>query len=112
MADIEAPELERLWDEFHRIVNMTSHELGAWLRISSAGERTEALPDRSGSEQGRHVLAVLQKRRVDLTDDDIRLMEEVVGTVRTELEEGPDGAPEADWRHRLMSLGHDPLRSG
>jgi len=50
---------DELWDEFHRVVNMTSRELADWLRT------------------------------------------------RDELE---PVAGQAHWRHKLMSLGHDPLK--
>lgn len=112
MADIDALELDALWDDFHQTVNMTSAELSSWLRTSSAHEESEELPEDSGSERGRHVLAILQKRRMDLTDDDIRLMYEVVDTVNTERQSAPEaGASDDGWRHALMSLGHDPLRA-
>ena len=61
---------DALWDEFHRVVNMTSRELSEWLRVRSADEHAEEFPDHAGSETGRHVLAILQKRRGDLTADD------------------------------------------
>ncbi|MDT0344292.1 DUF3140 domain-containing protein [Streptomyces litchfieldiae] len=112
MADTDAFEIDALWAEFHNVVNMTSHELGAWLRTSSAGEETEEPPDKSGSEQGRGVLAILRKRQMDLTDGDIRLMREVVDTIRDERAQGPrEEVPEPTWRYRLMSVGHDPLRA-
>ena len=100
-----------LWDEFHRVVNMTSRELFEWLRTRSAGESTEQLPDRVGTETGRRVLDILQKRRVDLTEDDERVIRSVVDRIHAErpgdLE--PD-AGEEHWRHRLMTIGHDPLK--
>ncbi|WP_059005951.1 DUF3140 domain-containing protein [Streptomyces specialis] len=112
MADTEAFEIDALWAEFHTAVNMTSQELAAWLRTSGAGEESEQPPERAGSERGRGVLAILRKRQMDLTDADIGLMHDVVDTVRAERTAGPrDEGPEAAWRHRLMSLGHDPLRS-
>jgi hypothetical protein len=107
MADVD----DELWDEFHRVVNMTSQELAAWLRVRDAGEETEPLPDQAGSPTGQHVLAILQKRRTDLTDDDIRVMYKVVDTVTSQRDE--ENEPEADEtrrRHRLMTLGHDPLK--
>ena len=111
MADIDASELDTLWDDFHRTVNMTSQELSAWLRTSSAHESSEELPEDSGSARGRHVLAILQKRRMDLTDDDIRLMREVIDIVDRRRSEPPEEGPADDtWRHELMMLGHDPLR--
>ncbi|MFD4629123.1 DUF3140 domain-containing protein [Streptomyces sp. NPDC058284] len=106
----EGPQ-DGLWDEFHAVVNMTSRELGDWLKTRFAGEETEEVPDRAGTPNGRRVLEILGKRRVDLTPDDLRVMRKVVDTVTAER--GADMEPtagEAHWRHRLMTLGHDPLR--
>ncbi|MEU0335463.1 DUF3140 domain-containing protein [Streptomyces sp. NPDC006193] len=108
-------ELDALWEDFHRVVNMTSAELAAWLRVRDADEETEALPEESGTPTGRHVLAILQKRRTDLTDDDLRVMRKVVDTVGEladlENEPQPVSTPEdTRRRHRLMTLGHDPLK--
>lgn len=100
-----------LWEDFHRVVNMSSRELSEWLRTQSAGEGTEELPDQAGWRLGRRVLAVLQKRRVDLTDDDEQAMRQVVDLVRAERSEEPEPAAGADrWRRALMSIGHDPLK--
>lgn len=103
---------DELWDEFHRVVNMTSRELSEWLRTRSAGEEREELPDQAGTPTGREVLAILGKRRGDLDAEDVRVMRRVVDRVhaqrRDDLEPtaGDDG-----WRWRLMSLGHDPLKT-
>ncbi|MFF8097861.1 DUF3140 domain-containing protein [Streptomyces sp. NPDC016675] len=109
MAD--ALELDALWEDFHRVVNMTSAELADWLRVRDSGEPAEPLPDDAGPPLGRHVLAILRKRRTDLTDDDLRAMAEVVETVtaRADLENEPR-AEDAGLRHRLMTVGHDPLK--
>ncbi len=54
---------------------------------------------------------ILGKRRSDLTSDDIATMEKVVRKV---LEERRDDleptAGQAHWRHKLMTMGHDPLK--
>ncbi|MDX3243161.1 MULTISPECIES: DUF3140 domain-containing protein [unclassified Streptomyces] len=107
----DALELDALWEDFHRAVNMTSQELAAWLRVRDADENAEPLPEEAGSPTGQHVLAILQKRRTDLTDDDIRVMYRVVDTVaaQTDVENEPE-AEETRRRHRLMTIGHDPLR--
>lgn len=100
-----------LWDEFHRVVNMTSRELSEWLRIRSADEHAEELPDQAGTQTGRHVLSILQKRQVDLTQDDERVMRRVVDRVHAERREDLEPtAGQAHWRHRLMTIGHDPLK--
>ncbi|MFJ8934338.1 DUF3140 domain-containing protein [Streptomyces sp. NPDC102365] len=113
MAD--ALELDALWAEFHRVVNMTSQELAAWLRVNDASEESVAPPEHAGAPTGEAVLAILQKRRIDLTEDDLDVMYEVVDTVTAETgsERGSQSASEAEEtrrRHRLMTLGHDPSR--
>ncbi|MEU6141899.1 DUF3140 domain-containing protein [Streptomyces sp. NPDC047081] len=107
----DALELDALWEDFHRVVNMTSQELAAWLRVSDADETTEPLPEHAGTPTGQHVLAILQKRRTDLTEDDIQVMYEVVDevTAQTDVENEPE-AEETRRRHRLMTVGHDPLK--
>ena len=109
----ELPDLtdDELWDEFHRVVNMTSRELSDWLRTRDAGERTEELPDQSGPPTGQHVLHVLGKRKADLTDDDRRVMQKVVRRVHEQRRDDLEPtAGDEGWRHRLMSIGHDPLK--
>ncbi|MBI0297326.1 DUF3140 domain-containing protein [Streptomyces sp. PRKS01-29] len=111
MADISERELDEVWEQFHAVVNMTSRELHEWLMTESAGEATEKLPEQMGPETGRHVLEVLGKRRGDLTDDDIGVMRGVVDTVSAERGTDPDPtAGDSGWRHRMMNLGHDPLK--
>lgn len=102
---------DALWDEFHRVVNMTSRELADWLRTSSAGEDAEVEPDHAGTPTGREVLAVLGRRRSDLTAEDARVMRRVVERVHARRRDDLEPtAGQAAWRHRLMSLGHDPLK--
>ncbi|MEV5486570.1 DUF3140 domain-containing protein [Streptomyces bobili] len=107
----DALELDALWEDFHRVVNMTSQELATWLRVRDADETTEALPDEAGTPTGQHVLAILQKRRTDLTEDDLRVMGDVVDQVaeQTDMADEPV-AQDTALRHRLMTLGHDPLK--
>ena len=102
---------DELWEEFHRVVNMTSRELTDWLATADAGEETEALPDQAGPKLGRQVLGILGKRRVDVTAQDIAAMQEVVQVVRRERPDDLEPVAGDDaWRRRLMSLGHDPLK--
>lgn len=107
---------DTLWDEFHRVVNMTSHELEEWLRTRSADEDSETVPDQAGTDQagtptGQEVLRVLRKRRTDLTTEDVKVMREVVDRVHAQRRDDLEPtAGEAHWRHRLMSIGHDPLK--
>ena len=103
-----------LWQEFHTVVNMTSRELSDWLRTDSTQEDGQLVePDTvlPEHELGTQVIAILGKRRTDLTPDDVDTMETVVEQIRTVR--GEELEPEAyddDVRHLLMSFGHDPLK--
>ena len=100
-----------LWDEFHRVVNMTSRELERWLLTEEAGENADLRPGETLPPTGAEVLAILGKRKVDLTADDLDVMARVVDTVHRERGEDLEPvAGESDWRRRMMSMGHDPLR--
>jgi Protein of unknown function (DUF3140) len=102
---------DELWEEFHRVVNMTSRELNDWNRTRSATEDAEPFPDQAGTSLGHRVAAILAKRRSDLTDEDVDAMTKVVDIVRRERREDLEPAAGDDhWRRRLMSIGHDPLK--
>ena len=102
---------DELWDEFHRVVNMTSRELRDWLAVQGADEETEEVPDRAGPPLGHRVLDILGKRRTDLTSDDVEVMSLVVDRVLSQRRDDLEPtAGEAAWRRRLMNVGHDPLK--
>lgn len=99
------------WENFHRVVNMTSRELRDWLAVEGAGETTEALPDQAGPPIGHRVLAILGKRRADVTADDLAVMRQVVEEIVAVRGEEVDAVVDDDrGRRRLMDLGHDPLK--
>lgn len=102
---------DELWQEFHRVVNMTSRELTEWLRVRSAGEDVEVPSDQAGTATGQQVVSILGKRRTDLTDMDVAVMRSVVGKVYEQRREDLEPtAGQAAWRHNLMTIGHDPLK--
>jgi hypothetical protein len=111
MAKTEIPD-DHLWEEFHRVVNMSSRELADWLRTCSAGPDAESLPEQAGTPTGQQVLHLLGKRQTDLTPEDLRVMRKVVNRVHAGRHQGDREtvAGQTGWRHRLMSLGHDPLK--
>jgi hypothetical protein len=108
------PDTDRLWQEFHELVNVTSAQLQAWLMTASADEQgaVDDVSRQVGDGPGRQVAAILAKRKVDLTDHDIQAMDDVVERIRDLLDRRPpDGASDDAWRHALLSLGHDPLQA-
>lgn len=103
--------VDELWEEFHTTVNMSSRELRDWLLTEASREEAFPDPEMTMPDPGRVVLGILGKRRMDLTDDDLRVMAEVVTRVRQLVEQRPPGgAADQQWRHALMDLGHDPVR--
>ena len=102
---------DELWEEFHRVVNMTSRELNEWNRTRTSTEEAEPFPDQAGTSLGHRVAAILAKRRTDLTDDDVDAMTKVVDIVHRERRDDLEPTAGDDhWRRRLMSIGHDPLQ--
>lgn len=102
---------DELWKEFHTVVNMTSAELQEWLLVEAAGEQTEGVPEQDEPALGHRVLRILGKRRTDLTEDDVQVMQKVVDIVRSQRRVDLEPvAGDANWRHRLMRIGHDPLK--
>jgi hypothetical protein len=106
-------EVDVAWDSFHQVVNMSSEELRAWLLTGTPGEyAAPAGPGPALPELGRQVVELLRKRKVELTQQDADVMEQVVDFVLTQEAEGPaDMESDDDWRRSLMTVGHDPMRS-
>jgi hypothetical protein len=102
---------DELWAEFHRVVNMSARELADWLRTRSTSPDAKSLPEQAGSPTGQQVLGILSKRRTDLTPHDLDVMRRVVKQVHAARRgHGEAFAGHTGWRHRLMSIGHDPLK--
>ncbi|MGI5286060.1 DUF3140 domain-containing protein [Nonomuraea polychroma] len=102
----EGFDTDMLWDEFHRVVNMNSEELRAYLLADASDEDGfPPDPDLGIDTLGRGVLHVLSKRKGDLTKDDLDVMRQVVDLVETMGDRTDD-----DSRRELMTVGHDPLR--
>ena len=101
--------------DFAKAVNMTPAELERWLATKEsqdvgwthAGE-SEAV----GHQSGRHIVAILRKKKAELTDEDHRHMRKVVGYVHRHLAQGGPAHDEAHsrWRYSLMNWGHDPTK--
>jgi hypothetical protein len=105
-------DVEVAWDSFQQVVNMTSEELRVWL-LSGASD-DDALPgepDLTLPDLGKQVVELLRKRKVELTQRDADVMEQVVDFVLTQEAEGPDDTEsDEEWRRSLMTVGHDPMR--
>ena len=113
MMDSTPAEVELAWDTFHQVVNMTAEELRMWLLNHHQDQ--PAVPGEPGpplQELGLKVVQLLGKRKVDLTGEDADVMLRVADFVTQEEARRPDDAMnDEQWRHLLMTVGHDPLKS-
>ncbi|WP_159941685.1 MULTISPECIES: DUF3140 domain-containing protein [unclassified Nocardiopsis] len=102
------PVIDEVWEDFHSVVNMTGQELREWLLTDASGEEAfDSDPARPVSGRKEAIVNLLNKRRTDVTEADVELMREVTEFVRDQLADPRREDPA--WRHRLMSVGHDPL---
>ncbi|NEE03033.1 DUF3140 domain-containing protein [Phytoactinopolyspora halotolerans] len=111
MAERISPEVDELWERFHQAVNMTSRELLDWLGVEPDLDQGPGPAGRA--PLGMAVVSILSKRRTDLTVEDLAVMQKVVDVVDEETSDTSREflAEDERRRHRLMNVGHDPLRN-
>ncbi len=112
----EKDDHEATWKDFKSAVNMSASELEKLLATDesqSVGQKKDG-GEATGHEEGRRIVAMLHKKKAELTDDDYAHMRKVVGYVHRHLKQGgpTDKAKTKDspWRLSLMNWGHDPLK--
>ena len=103
---------ERTYREFNDAVNLTAQQLSTWLDTDEAqevGQKKDGQGESTGHESGRHIVALLGKKKAELTEDDYAHMRKVVGYVKRHLAQRPEGeVHDSRWRYSLMNWGHDP----
>ncbi|KQU06577.1 DNA-binding protein [Rhodococcus sp. Leaf7] len=104
--------LDDIWDDWNDAVNMTRKELSDWLATDeskSVGDSKDG--ESTGHEMGRRITDILDTKKSDLTDDDVKAMHKVVGYVHRHRAQGPSKDVEhSRWRYSLMNWGNDPLK--
>jgi hypothetical protein len=104
---------------FDSLVNLEPDELRAWLETPQSqkvGMVRRGQMESVGRQSARKILAIRAKAPDDLTEDDYRHMNRVIGYCRRHLAQRPlalrTGGDVTDtrWRWSLMNWGHDPLR--
>ncbi|MFJ9037803.1 DUF3140 domain-containing protein [Streptomyces sp. NPDC102406] len=100
-------------DAFGEAVNMTPAALKKWLATddSKSVGQSDGDGESVGHASGRRIVALLEKKKADLTDDDLAHMRKVVGYVHRHLKQRPAGdVTDTRWRYSLMNWGHDPQK--
>ena len=105
----------KIWSDFKAAVNMTAASLDKWLKTSESKEvgwtHDDGKGESVGHQFGRHIVAILRKKKAELTDEDYKHMQKVAGYVSRHMAERPAGDVTATrWRYSLMNWGHDPLK--
>jgi len=102
-------------NEFAALVNMDAAELENWLasdesrRVGWKGADGKA-EESVGHASGRRILAILGKKKSDLTAADYEHMRKTIGFIRRHKAQRPDNIYTSRWRYSLMNWGHDPTK--
>ena len=115
-VDPGSDEADQIRKAFGDHVNMTAKELEDWLGTeasSSVGQR-DGGGESVGHDSGRRIVAILRKKRDELTAADVGHMKKVNGYVKRHLAQRPDKSrdelEESAWTRSLRNWGHDPLK--
>ncbi len=104
---------QQVIDQFYRLVNMTSEELGNWLATEESkmvGFTYPGARESVGRQSARKIARILDH---GAGYGDIAHMRKVVGYIKRHLAQRPGGgARYTRWRYSLMNWGHDPLNRG
>ena len=111
-VDPDSDEAAGIRSDFDDGVNMTPKALREWLGTEESESVGQKEGDESvGHEMGRHIVDILEKRKGELTPEDLGRMKKVNGYIARHSEQRPDGdVTETRWRYSLMNWGHDPLK--
>jgi hypothetical protein len=110
----EQEERDETYRQFSDLVNMAPKELEEWLETDASQSVGADSGDGEsvGHKSGRRIVEIRRTRKTDLTDDDYRHMNKVIGYIRRHTAQRPqqEDIETSRWRYSLMNWGHDPLR--
>ncbi|CAH0999712.1 hypothetical protein LEM8419_01012 [Neolewinella maritima] len=104
---------EEIYQEFKDVVNMAPQELEDWLQTEeskSVGDTSGSDKESTGHKSGKRIIEIKRTKKAELTDDDYKHMNKVVGYVHRHLAQKPKQAEGSDWAYSLKNWGHDPTK--
>jgi ribosomal protein S3AE len=110
----EEQKRKETFQEFRKLINMTPAQLKKWLDTEASrtvGFKNEGENESVGHQSGKRIIAILETKEADLTEDDYAHMRKVIGYIKRHKAQKPAGdVSETPWRYSLMNWGHDPLK--
>lgn len=99
-----------IYDEFKDLVNMSASEIKKWLdtdESKSVGQKKDS-GESTGHKSGERIIEIKEKKKGDLTDDDYKHMQKVVGYIKRHSAQRPKEIEGSDWEYSLKNWGNDP----
>ena len=116
-VDPDSDEADEIRKEFDDKVNMTKSEIEQWLdtdESKSVGQSGGAGGETVGRDSAKRIVKILDKKKGDLTGEDLAHMKKTNSYIARHLKQKPDHSKdelrEMDWTYSLKNWGHDPLR--
>lgn len=109
---------DEVYQDFKQAVNMTASELEHWLATDESkdvgwkGEDGDGSGESVGHRSGKRIIAILHKKKADLTTADYEHMRKVSGYVHRHMKQRPAHAEDSRWAYSLKNWGHDPMKKG
>ena len=92
---------------------MTASESEKWLKTdeSKSVGQADSGGESIGHQSGKHIVAILHKKKCHLSPDDEAHMHKVHSYITRHSAQRPSGdVAHTSWRYSLMNWGHDPLK--
>jgi len=99
-----------IYDEFKDLVNMSASELKKWLETDQSkavGQKKDG-GESTGHKSGERIIDIKETKKGDLTDDDYKHMQKVIGYIKRHSAQRPKEVEGSDWEYSLKNWGNDP----
>ncbi|QJD94653.1 DUF3140 domain-containing protein [Mucilaginibacter robiniae] len=110
MNKLDDQEQKEVYTDFKHLVNMPASALEKWLQTDESKEVGWDSGDGEsiGHKSGKKIIEILHKKKDELTDDDYKHMQKVVGYIKRHSAQQPDGdLAHTHWSYSLKNWGHD-----
>ena len=101
---------KQIHHDFDQLVNMTPTAIEKWLDTAESKEvgwdsgDGESVGHKSGEKIGK----ILSKKKSELSDEDYKHMQKVIGYIKRHMAQKPAGdVSETNWNYSLKNWGHD-----